>query len=191
MLNHQTLGNNNVNENGKQRLNDDGNGEQQPSTQVAEKICNSGDHYKQQFDQQSSDSLSFSSKTTGKRSLFITASESLINQLIKFNQSIKMMGCLSCSESNPQIEQSRKIDKELKEWNRHESKVIKMLLLGAGESGKTTIIKQMKILHIKGFSTEERLEKLQEIKENVFESIKVKHEFCRICFEKLSMFRFY
>ena len=53
MLNHQTLDNNNVNKNGKQRLNDDGNGEQQPSTQVAEKICNSGDHYKQQFDQQS------------------------------------------------------------------------------------------------------------------------------------------
>lgn len=46
-------------------------------------------------------------------------------------------------------------------------------ITGAGESGKTTIIKQMKILHIQGFSPEERLEKAQEIRENVFEAIKV------------------
>ena len=31
----------------------------------------------------------------------------------------------------------------------------------------------MKILHIKGFTQEERQEKIQEIKENVFEAIKV------------------
>lgn len=44
---------------------------------------------------------------------------------------------------------------------------------GAGESGKTTIIKQMKILHVSGFSLEERQEKAYEIRGNILESIKV------------------
>ncbi|XP_040159793.1 guanine nucleotide-binding protein G(f) subunit alpha [Anopheles arabiensis] len=49
---------------------------------------------------------------------------------------------------------------------------VKVLLLGAGESGKTTIIKQMRILHIQNsYSFDERLEKLSDIYENIHESI--------------------
>ncbi|XP_055629544.1 guanine nucleotide-binding protein G(f) subunit alpha [Toxorhynchites rutilus septentrionalis] len=51
-------------------------------------------------------------------------------------------------------------------------KPVKILLLGAGESGKTTIIKQMQILHVQdGFSYDERLDKLHDIIENIHESI--------------------
>ncbi|XP_050505863.1 guanine nucleotide-binding protein G(f) subunit alpha [Diabrotica virgifera virgifera] len=48
---------------------------------------------------------------------------------------------------------------------------VKLLLLGTGESGKTTIIKQMKILHINGYSNDERREKIPFIKQNIHESI--------------------
>ena len=39
-----------------------------------------------------------------------------------------------------------------------EKKIIKMLLLGAGESGKSTIFKQMKIINKDGYSEKERKE---------------------------------
>ncbi|KAH9398310.1 hypothetical protein TYRP_018957 [Tyrophagus putrescentiae] len=87
--------------------------------------------------------------------------------------SMPVVGCLPCTKVvDPSRQASKKIEKQLNQWSKKESKVIQLLLIGAGESGKTTIIKQMKILHIQGFSAEERLEKCQEIKENVFEAIK-------------------
>ena len=39
------------------------------------------------------------------------------------------------------------ISKELKRDFSLESQVIKLLVLGAGESGKSTIVKQMKLIH--------------------------------------------
>ncbi|KAI5635073.1 g-protein alpha subunit domain-containing protein [Phthorimaea operculella] len=68
-------------------------------------------------------------------------------------------------------ENSRDIDREIKNWIKTYNDAIKLLLLGTGESGKTTIIKQMKILHIQGFSASERLEKAKAILHNVHESI--------------------
>ena len=45
---------------------------------------------------------------------------------------------------------SRKIDAEIKEYYESNSKIIKVLLLGPGESGKSTIIKQIKRIHCQG-----------------------------------------
>ena len=86
---------------------------------------------------------------------------------------------------DPQRRASKELDKQLAGWKKEYDKSIKLLLLGelnhlldllivktgAGESGKTTIIKQMKILHVQGFTPEERMEKVIEIRRNVFESI--------------------
>lgn len=47
----------------------------------------------------------------------------------------------------------------------------KLLLLGPGDSGKTTLLKQMKILHGNGFSDEERQDNLKKIRQNIIDNI--------------------
>lgn len=69
---------------------------------------------------------------------------------------------------------SRVLEKQISGWMKEYSKAIKLLLLGAGESGKTTILKQMKILHVQGFTLEERKKETKLIRINLLEAIKVK-----------------
>uniref|UniRef100_A0A3Q0RGG7 Guanine nucleotide binding protein (G protein) alpha v1 n=1 Tax=Amphilophus citrinellus TaxID=61819 RepID=A0A3Q0RGG7_AMPCI len=52
---------------------------------------------------------------------------------------------------------SAKIDRELYESAKREMNVVKILLLGAAESGKSTLVKQMKIIHSNGFTKQELL----------------------------------
>ncbi|KAL3108347.1 hypothetical protein niasHT_014496 [Heterodera trifolii] len=59
----------------------------------------------------------------------------------------------SQSEVNSQIQRQIEADKRASE------SIIKLLLLGAGESGKSTVLKQMKIIHDNGFSTDDLLSK--------------------------------
>ncbi|KAK4884176.1 hypothetical protein RN001_000447 [Aquatica leii] len=66
---------------------------------------------------------------------------------------------------------SQIIDNGLKSEKKRLERIQQILLLGTGESGKTTIIKQMKILHINGFSEQEKMEKVPNIKQNIHESI--------------------
>ncbi|RCK57779.1 Guanine nucleotide-binding protein alpha-3 subunit [Candida viswanathii] len=52
------------------------------------------------------------------------------------------------------------------------NKEIKVLLLGSGESGKSTIVKQMKILHSNGYTPEELEEFIPFIYKNILDCIK-------------------
>ncbi|KAL2022580.1 hypothetical protein VTK56DRAFT_4924 [Thermocarpiscus australiensis] len=64
--------------------------------------------------------------------------------------------CMSTNaEELEQRKRSNKIDKDLEEDSKRLKKECKILLLGSGESGKSTIVKQMKIIHLKGYSQEE------------------------------------
>lgn len=60
------------------------------------------------------------------------------------------MKCISGIDEQKQ--HSKEIDKLCKKDAEMRKAITQLLLLGTGESGKTTIIKQMKILHINGFS---------------------------------------
>ncbi|ROW05558.1 hypothetical protein VSDG_00403 [Cytospora chrysosperma] len=67
-----------------------------------------------------------------------------------------MGSCMSkSSEETDQKKRSQKIDKDLEEDSKRLRRECKILLLGSGESGKSTIVKQMKIIHLKGYSDDE------------------------------------
>ncbi|KAI2578566.1 G protein subunit alpha o1 [Homo sapiens] len=53
------------------------------------------------------------------------------------------MGCTLSAEERAALERSKAIEKNLKEDGISAAKDVKLLLLGAGESGKSTIVKQM------------------------------------------------
>ncbi|CAL1608083.1 unnamed protein product [Knipowitschia caucasica] len=65
------------------------------------------------------------------------------------------MGCTVSQEDKAAAERSKMIDKNLREDGEKAAREVKLLLLGAGESGKSTIVKQMKIIHEDGYSEEE------------------------------------
>ncbi|XP_069778527.1 guanine nucleotide-binding protein G(olf) subunit alpha isoform X3 [Narcine bancroftii] len=66
---------------------------------------------------------------------------------------------------------SKCIDKMLKQQKREYKQTHRLLLLGAGESGKSTIVKQMRILHVNGFNAEEKKMKVQDIRKNIKDAI--------------------
>jgi hypothetical protein len=62
------------------------------------------------------------------------------------------------------------IDRQIIEDSKRYKKECKILLLGSGDSGKSTIVNQMKIIHLGGFDKRERAEYRTTIYKNVLDS---------------------
>ncbi|GAA48886.1 hypothetical protein T265_04399 [Opisthorchis viverrini] len=94
-----------------------------------------------------------------------------------------------CCRSEEYKEQSRinkEIEKQLKKDKKDARRELKLLLLGTGESGKSTFIKQMRIIHGAGYSDEERRTFIKIVYQNIYmamfsmtramESLKIPYE---------------
>uniref|UniRef100_A0A672LL68 GNAS complex locus n=1 Tax=Sinocyclocheilus grahami TaxID=75366 RepID=A0A672LL68_SINGR len=88
------------------------------------------------------------------------------------------MGCLGNGKTEDQRidekaqrEANKKIEKQLQKERQAYKATHRLLLLGAGESGKSTIVKQMRILHVNGFNAEEKKQKILDIRKNVKDAI--------------------
>ncbi|KAJ1530094.1 hypothetical protein HK096_008452, partial [Nowakowskiella sp. JEL0078] len=69
---------------------------------------------------------------------------------------------------------NKQIEKMLREEKKsqHSRQLIKLLLLGPGESGKSTILKQFKLIYTSDFSSEEREQYRKVLVSNVLECAK-------------------
>ncbi|RPA82352.1 guanine nucleotide binding protein, alpha subunit [Ascobolus immersus RN42] len=80
--------------------------------------------------------------------------------------------CLGAGGKDEGDARSKEIEKEIKNDQKKMAKEVKLLLLGAGESGKSTILKQMKLIHAHGFSRSDRDEYRVIIFSNLLVSLK-------------------
>ena len=75
------------------------------------------------------------------------------------------------AEDTARIKASKEIEKALDEQFKIDDSKVKLLLLGAGESGKSTILKQMKIIHMDGYSKEDFEQYREVVYSNTIQSL--------------------
>jgi len=96
-----------------------------------------------------------------------------------------MGACQSSPEEQAALRASKEIEKAMKESQMVEMEKIKLLLLGAGESGKSTIFKQMRILYGAPLSDEEKNQVTPVVYSNTITSIqKLVEETSNMGYEK-------
>lgn len=79
-----------------------------------------------------------------------------------------MLACCLSEEAREQQRINQEIEKQLKKDKKDARRELKLLLLGTGESGKSTFIKQMRIIHGVGYSDDDRRAFIRLIFQNMF-----------------------
>ncbi|XP_066878272.1 guanine nucleotide-binding protein subunit alpha-13 isoform X2 [Kogia breviceps] len=87
--------------------------------------------------------------------------------------SVCFPGCVLTSGEAEQQRKSKEIDKCLSREKTYVKRLVKILLLGAGESGKSTFLKQMRIIHGQDFDQRAREEFRPTIYSNVIKGMRV------------------
>ncbi|KAF8467287.1 guanine nucleotide binding protein, alpha subunit [Kalaharituber pfeilii] len=81
--------------------------------------------------------------------------------------------CMGSNGNDAGSQRSKAIDKQIRSDEKRMAREVKLLLLGAGESGKSTILKQMKLIHTSGFSKSDRDDYRVIIFSNLLTSLKL------------------
>uniref|UniRef100_A0A3Q3EPL7 Guanine nucleotide binding protein (G protein), alpha 13b n=1 Tax=Labrus bergylta TaxID=56723 RepID=A0A3Q3EPL7_9LABR len=87
--------------------------------------------------------------------------------------SVCFPNCLLTSGEAEQLRISKEIDKCINRSKTYVKRLVKILLLGAGESGKSTFLKQMRIIHGQDFDQKAKEEFKATIFSNVIKGIRV------------------
>ncbi|TRZ02849.1 hypothetical protein DNTS_026721 [Danionella cerebrum] len=82
-----------------------------------------------------------------------------------------MMACCMSEEAKESKRINAEIDKQLRRDKRDARRELKLLLLGTGESGKSTFIKQMRIIHGTGYTDEDKRGFTKLVYQNIFTSM--------------------
>jgi len=83
----------------------------------------------------------------------------------------QMANCCISRELKEAQKINKRIDKLLKDAKRDKRRELKLLLLGTGESGKSTFIKQMRIIHGKGYNEQDKMSFIKLVYQNILTSI--------------------
>jgi transcriptional regulator of acetoin/glycerol metabolism len=78
------------------------------------------------------------------------------------------MSCCMSAEAREQSRINKEIERQIKKDKRDQRKELKLLLLGTGESGKSTFIKQMRIIHGSGYSEEDKRTFIKLVYQNIY-----------------------
>lgn len=78
------------------------------------------------------------------------------------------MACCMSAEAREQRRINQEIEKQIKKDKRDQRKELKLLLLGTGESGKSTFIKQMRIIHGSGYSDDDKRAFIKLVYQNIY-----------------------
>ncbi|XP_061589696.1 guanine nucleotide-binding protein subunit alpha-14-like [Cololabis saira] len=83
-----------------------------------------------------------------------------------------MEDCCKSAEEQDRLRIHREIERQLRRDKNDFHRELKLLLLGAGESGKSTFIKQMRIIHGKGYSDADKKSFTRLVFQNIITAIK-------------------
>ncbi|XP_059224583.1 guanine nucleotide-binding protein G(q) subunit alpha isoform X4 [Stomoxys calcitrans] len=78
------------------------------------------------------------------------------------------MECCLSEEAKEQKRINQEIERQLRRDKRDARRELKLLLLGTGESGKSTFIKQMRIIHGSGYSDDDKRGYIKLVFQNIF-----------------------